>query len=447
MEGRLLLSRSTVPPVNFNHPYLHPLGVPLVRPNTPVAPYGTPSNRNPSFIDPTVHIISGNHVIISYKSFVGPFATLDARSGFIKIGNGSSILDNAVIQSNPNGSRHPTNSVIIGDLVSIGFGATVQGPSTIGAFGTTNQATLIGPNAVIDGATILPGAIVGALAHVGPGVIVPTGFQVPPGANVTTANRDSLIFRTPDTDATVPPDRPYAISKAAATQTVLNNQSLAAGFTTLYQGNAATGVSPGVPTTVTGVNNGNLTQVEGSSPEPGTQASPATPFTIASSNTTPVFPAPRGQQQPGQLYGFRARVVGQVVFHQQAGQVAHHLGFQNAIRADQGQPITIGSIAKTGNHVTINSPLTLSSTTGPNGLAPLTIDQNFRADDHSVILGAQGVNMNIGDNVTVGTGAVVVGTTIGPNSTIGPGAYVANSTIQANQNIPAGAIIINQRIP
>ena len=131
MEGKLLLSRSTVPPVNFNHPYLHPLGVPLVRPNTPVAPYGTPSNRNPSFIDPTVHIVNGSHVIINNRAFVGPFVTLDARSGFIKIGNGSSVLDNAVIQSNPNGVKNPTRSVIIGDSVSIGFGATVRGPSRI----------------------------------------------------------------------------------------------------------------------------------------------------------------------------------------------------------------------------------------------------------------------------------------------------------------------------
>ncbi len=434
MEGRLLLSRSTLPTVNFNHPYLHPLGVPLVRPNTPVAPYGTPSNRNPSFIDPTVHIVNGSHVIINNRGFVGPFATLDAHSGFIKIGNGSSVLDNAVIQSNPNRVKNPTTSVIIGDNVSIGFGATVRGPSQISTFGT-NLVTQIGPNAVIDGATIMPGAIVGALAHVGPGVTVPTGFEVLPGRNVMNNAQigdRTLVIPTPAADY------------AAATQTVLNNQLLATGYTTLYQGSAATGVSPGVPTTVTGVNNGNLTQVEGSGPEPGSAAGPtfepATAF-------IPTFLAPRGQQQPGQLFGFRARVTGQVVFHQQAGQVAHRLGFQNAIRADQGQPITIGSIAKTGNHVTINSPLTLSSTTGPNGLAPLTIDQNFRADDHSVILGAQGVNMNIGDNVTVGTGAVVVGTTIGPNSTIGPGAYVANSTIQANQNIPAGAIIINQRIP
>jgi len=439
MEGRLLLSRSTVPPVNFNHPYLHPLGVPLVRPNTPVAPYGalsTPvASSKASFIDPTVHIVNGNHVIINYRSFVGPFVTLDASSGFIKIGNGSSVLDNAVIQSNPQGVKNPTTSVIIGDNVSIGPGATVLGPSQISTFGTS-LVTQIGPNALIDGATIMPGVIVGALARVGPGVTVPSGFEVLPGANVTT-----------DAEASDPAlgkvELTPAADYAAATQNVVNNQGLAAGYTTLYQGNSATGASPGVPASVTGVNNGNLAQVEGSSPEPGSAATgltflPATQF-------IPVFPAPRGQQQPGQLYGFRARVIGQVIFHQQARQVAHHLGFHNSIRADLGQPITIGSITKTGNGVTINTPLASSTTTGTNGLGPLTIDQNFQAGDGSVIQGAQGVSMNLGNNVNIGAGAVVVGTTIGPNSTVGPRAYLANSTFQANSNIPAGAIFINNQ--
>ena len=220
----------------------------------------------------------------------------------------------------------------------------------------------------------------------------------------------------------------------------MNNQLLAAGYTTLYQGNSATGIPPSGVAVATGVFNGNLSAVEGSSAEPGSAAGPtfepATAF-------VPVFLAPRGQEQPGQIASFRARVTGQTVFHQQAGQVAHRLGFRNAIRADQGQPITFGTIGQTGNAVTINSPLTLSSTTGPNGLAPLTIAQNFRAGDHAVIMGDQGVNSNFGDNVNIGAGAVVDSTTIGPNSTVGPRAFLLNSTFPTNSNIPAGAIYIN----
>ena len=91
------------------------------------------------------------------------------------------------------------------------------------------------------------------------------------------------------------------------------------------------------------------------------------------------------------------------------------------IRADQGQPITIGSIAKTGQHVTINSPLG----------GTLTIGKNFRTGSNVVILSGPKVNAKIGDNVKIDSGAVVVQTSIGSDSTVGNGAYLANSTFPA----------------
>ena len=60
-----------------------------------------------------------------------------------------------------------------------------------------------------------------------------------------------------------------------------------------------------------------------------------------------------------------------------AGRLLGHMGRANAIRADEGQPITIGSIVGTGPHVTINSPLG----------GTLTIGRNFRAGRGAVILG------------------------------------------------------------
>ena len=123
---------------------------------------------------------------------------------------------------------------------------------------------------------------------------------------------------------------------------------LAAGYTALYQGSSATGASPGV--TVTGVNNGNLAAVEGSGAQPG----PGNGVTFEPSGSSPLFLAPHGQEQPGQIATFRGRVTGQAVFHQRAGHVAHRLGFHNSIRADQGQPITFGTISRTGFGVTIS---------------------------------------------------------------------------------------------
>ena len=232
MEGRLLLS--TVPPLSPRHPYLRPLGVPAVRPNTPVLPFG--ATKVASFLDPSAGIINGRHVIVGNKSFLGPYARLDASSGFIKIGTGSNILDAATIISNPTRAKNPTTTVLIGNLVSVGFGATVLGPSQIGVYGTQAQPTGIGPNALIDSATIEPGAIVGALARVGPGVTVPSGMFVLPGANVTNnaeASNPALGKVAPVTAAQL----------GELTKNLTNNQALAVGYAAVYQGNAATGTS------------------------------------------------------------------------------------------------------------------------------------------------------------------------------------------------------------
>jgi carbonic anhydrase/acetyltransferase-like protein (isoleucine patch superfamily) len=430
VEGRLLLS--TVPSlVNPHRPYLHPLGYPAVRPNTPVLPYA--ATKDPTFIDPSAGIIKGQHVIVGIKSFIGPFARLDASSGYIKIGNGSAVLDNATIISNSGRKRNPTTSVQIGDNTSIGFGATVLGPSRIGAYTPKGSKTAvpptgIGPNALIDGATISPGSIVGALARVGPGVVVPSGVYVLPGANVTTSAQAAnpalgkVVAVTPQ-------------QLDDLTQSLSDTAELATGYTTLYQGDSATGLSPGVDPSVKGVNNGNLTAVEGASNEPG--VSNGVDFETAKP-TGPTFLAPLGQQQPGLIPTFRARVTGQVVFHQHAAVVAHSLGFGDAIRADSGQPFTFGSSLSMGNDVTMNSPLSSADS----DFGQITIYDNFVAQDRSVILGGPKVNVVLGANTNIGPGAVVVGSSLGTGVTIGARAYVADSNLAANARIPAGAIII-----
>jgi carbonic anhydrase/acetyltransferase-like protein (isoleucine patch superfamily) len=425
---RRVLPSSGVPAFLNNPP-----GFQVIRPNTPVLPFAA-TTKFASFVDTSARVLNGAHVVIGQKTLVAPYATLDATSGFIKIGSNSDIQDNSRIVSNPDRIPHSPESVVIGDGVVVGFGATVLGPSVIGAFGSASNPTSIGPNALIDGATVEPGAIVGALARVGPGVTVPKGFRVLPGANVTT-----------NAEASDPALGKVVKVTSADLNTVnkdlTNSAALAAGYTTLYQGNSATGPSPG--TTTPGVFNGNLAAVEGASQEPG---SPTVSFEPAGSQG-PKFPAPFRPLLEGTMSGFRARVVGAVVFHQRAFEVAHHLGRSNAIRADQGQPITIDSIAQTGNAVTINSPLgglTSSTATTTNG--QVNIGQNFVANDGAVILGGPTVVTNLGDNVTIGAGAVVSQSTIGSNATVGPRAYVANSTVPAGATVPAGEILINNKV-
>jgi carbonic anhydrase/acetyltransferase-like protein (isoleucine patch superfamily) len=413
-DRRLLSAGSMLSPLLLN-----PIGYQAVRPNTPVMPFSTPSKKA-TFIDPTVHVENGNSVILGYQSFIGPYAELDGRGGAIKIANGSDVLDNASIVANPS-HHHGRPVVLIGEQVAIGFGAKIFGPSTIGAVGATAKPTSIGANAVIDGATVEPGAIVSPLARVGPGVTVPSGYRVLPGANVTTdaqASNPKLGMVVPVTSS----------NTSTVKQTLSENESLTVGYSQLYQGNSATGVSTGFAPAVTGVNNGDLSNVRGASQEPGPSSASFEP-----SASAPHFLLPSGGLIGVLLDTFPARLTGNVEIDMTARQTANHLGRANAFRADQGQPITIDSIAKTGSHVTINSPLG----------GTLAIGTSLRAGSGAVILGGPAVNARLGDLVTIGSGAVVDSTSLGSGSTVGKRAYLLNSSFPAGTVIPPGAIYIN----
>jgi carbonic anhydrase/acetyltransferase-like protein (isoleucine patch superfamily) len=426
---------------------LHSLGIltlapayQAVRPNTPVAPFGS-TLATATFLDPSAHFLNGNHIFVGQKTLVGPYATLDARSGFIKIGTGSAVLDNATIIATPSPSKsQPTTNVLIGDSVSIGYGATIFGPSTIGAYGLLAKATAVGPNAVIDGATISAGAIVGALARVGPGVVVPSGMYVLPGANVTT-NAQASNPALGMVEAI-----PSSIS-ASLTKALTRSTALALGYTTLFQGDPAAGASPGVLGSVTGVNNGNLANVLGSSPEPGPATSAAaTGINFEKSKTGPKYPGPFMPAVEGDISSFPARITGDARFNVRAAVVASHLGRSNSIRADQGQPITFNGVPTTGNHVTITSPNggTVTSGTTTTTTGAMTFGQHFVADQGAVILGGSGLALyTFGDNVTVGSGAVVSESSLGSNVSIGAKSYISGSTIAADTVIPPGTVMIN----
>ncbi len=399
-----------------------PPGQPAIRPNTPVMPYGV-SAKQGTFIDPSVCITNGHAVIVSQNGFIGPYAKLNAAGGIIKIGGYSVILDNASITANPtNAHGKPAPEILIGEQVEISYGATVTGPAVIGGYKSATRPTYVGPGAVIDGATIAPGAFVSALARVGPGVTVPAGMKVLPGANVTTdaeASDPALGKVTPVT----------AADQADLVKTLNANYSLGIGYITLYQGQSATGASPG--TTTSGVFNGNLAAVTGSSQQPG---SPTASTAYLPPGAGPKYPAPHRGLVQGLLPSFTSRVTGGARFNQRAMNVQAALGRRNAIRADQGQPISVGSIAGTGYGVTINSPEGGS----------LTIGHRFAAAGGAVILGGTSAKPSvIGDDVSIGAGAVVDRSSLGSGTTVGALAYVQNSTFPAGTNIPAGAVYIN----
>lgn len=416
-EGRFLLSGATRRtgildlPGGANHPE---------RPNTPVLPFGA-LTAQATFIDPSVRIAQPKQITLGYHDFVAPFAALDATNGAIRIGQTSVILDNASLVANPNGAAG-TPLLTVGEHVVISYGATVRGAGTIGGFGTANAPTMVGTNAVVEDATLLPGSIVGALAHV-TGVTIPSGFRVLPGATITTQAEA-------ESPALGKVARIGASDLSAVDAMVANNVALAGGYTTLYQGQAATGVS-GAPVTGTPApkfNNGNLAAVRGTGQEPG---SPAVSF--EPSRRGPRFLAAGTKRTvEGSFQDFPARITGGVIFSgQTARSLQHSIGIRDSIRGDEGQPITIGSIARLGDGVVIHAPR------GGN----LTIGRNFRAGDLAVILGGSG--STIGNDVSVGSRAVVENSKIGAGVTIGDGAYVSGTTLAAGTAVPAGAILVN----
>lgn len=397
---------------------IRPLAMPgfahPVRPNTPVLPYGAPFSAA-TFIDPSVHIVEGQRAVVGQRTYIAPYANLDARAGFLKVGNLSYLQDNASLVANP-GRQPGLVGVTVGDSTVIAYNAVVGGPAQIGAFGTESQPTYVGPNAVIDGAIIEPGAYVSGRARVGPGITIASGLKVLPGAQVTT-----------QAEASDP-----ALGKVAAVteadlgfvrNTLADSAELTVGYATLYQGRSVTGRSPGTndPT----IFNGDLSQVSGTSPQPG---KPAVSFEPARSS--PRFPSPNRGPVQANLASFRGRVIGGVVFGQRAGDVAHRLGHGVSIRGDVGQPITIGSINRIGDNVAVHAPRG----------GKLTIGQNFTADARATIIG--GKNAVIGNDVRVGAGAVVENAQIGNGASIGAGALIRNAVIPAGAVIPANAVIL-----
>lgn len=434
LEERLALSAVAYHPgpglpegftsTTFFHQVLqNPPGFPPVRPNTPVVPYGAGPNTA-SFVDVTTHVFNGQHVIISSLVYVAPFATLDARNGYVKVGSGSTIGDNSKILANPNHDKIPT-IVFIGNSTVVGPGATIEGPSTIGSYQQNSAPVSIGANALIDGATIDPGAIVGPLARVGPGVTVPSGMYVLPGVNVTTnaeASNPKLGFV-----------RAVTSTELSNIKTQISDDiQLAAGYANLYQGNTATGASPAFSPTISYVNYGYLPAVSGSSAEPGAKFEPGVKI--------PMFLSTFKGLQPGAVSTFRARVIGQVTFIAHATQVAYRLGPSNSIRADQGQPILFASAPRTGRGVSIQSPVQ----------GVLKIGHNLIADTGAVILGGPRTSASnvsqIGDNVTIGADAVIDRSTIGAGALIGPRSVVQKSFVPPGDVIPAGTIMIDGKV-
>ncbi len=399
------------------HPLFQPGSDHPIRPNTPVLPYAADFGIA-TFIDPSVKVVAGKQITLNKQCYVAPYATLNANGGYIEIGKYVSILDNSSLIAGSGAAAGTLSGQHIGDLSVIAQGAQVLGSSTVGAFGSAAKPTYVGPNATINNATLAPGSFVSALAYVGPGVTIPTGMAVLPGTTVLTQAEST-------NPALGKVEKITTAQTATVDNALLAGVALAKGYTTIYQGNKITGLTPGILTST--VYEGDLSQVLGASPDAGKSTVP-----FENSTVLPRFLGPRGLLFGANLPQLRLRIIGDVVINQRVNQVAHHAGRSDSIRGDVGQPITIGSIASLGDGVSMHAPQG----------GKLTIGQNFVAQDRAVILG--GKSAKIGDNVVVGTGAVLDNASVGSNSVIGAGALLMNVTVPANSVIPAGTLLIGK---
>jgi carbonic anhydrase/acetyltransferase-like protein (isoleucine patch superfamily) len=116
------------------------------------------------FIAPTASVIGDVTLLEGASVWYGAVVRADAER--ITVGAGANIQDNATLHADPG------FPVSIGERVSVGHNAVVHGA-------TVQDGCLIGM-----GATVLNGAVIGAGSLVAAQALVPQGMTVPPGSLV-----------------------------------------------------------------------------------------------------------------------------------------------------------------------------------------------------------------------------------------------------------------------
>ena len=367
--------------------------------NLPVCPSGaTPESA--SFVDPTAIITNSTNITLGEKVYVGPFARLNATNAPISIDDDSNAQDQVSITASGAGAT-------IGKRVILAHLATVKGAATIGVTGSTGPftdpvsgasfsnpqpETFIAFNAEIDGANIQYNTVVNFLSRVGPGVTLPSGKVVLPGKNVTTnseAYNNSLGKVSNLTQADV----------ALQEGIIEVNEAFAKGYTELAQAD---------PTSVKGINKA-----------PVTAFNPGGLPTIGGVVT----------QDPN----FRNRIIGNVVLEDSFAALDHKLGNRISIRADEGQPFNIGTLAGLANDVVFHALETTSLNVGDwNGYGPRALVHGGR----QVVNGAaNGPETSVGDNVGLAPNAVIFRSVIGSKSAVGQKSAVFNSTLPSRTAI------------
>ena len=344
-----------------------------------------------SFVDPTVRIDTPERVTIRCRSYVAPFASLDASQGPIFVGEGSNVQDNALITG---------KLVVLGDNVIIAHGATITGPSTVGT--SKGRPSFVGFNAFVDGAVVEDDAMVGVLARVAPGIVIRSGKKVLPGKFVRSQGEADSVALGKVAEVTEA-DRKFMAG-------VLHvNVAFASGYTKLYQS------APG--------------QVRGIARDPG------------ESDFNPDADLPALGGQPLSRADFSARIIGKVAMANTPDELAKLLGASVAIRADEGDGFRFGRLTHVQDRATFHA---LEHTS-------MQLGDRLSVGFHAVVHGGEDSGntphetTRVEDDVKVGDWAVVFRSTIGKGSVIGVRAFVDGSQLPAGTVVPDRAIIIDNK--
>ncbi|WP_024355905.1 gamma carbonic anhydrase family protein [Leucobacter chironomi] len=127
-----------------------------------VEPYGAPSVHESSWIAPGAVVVGD--VTIGAEASVWYNAVVRGDSNSVRIGARSNVQDGVVIHT----QRGEGGAAVIGDDVSIGHNAVVHGA-------VIENGCLIGMNS-----TVLSGAVVGEGSLIAAGALVPQGAVIPP---------------------------------------------------------------------------------------------------------------------------------------------------------------------------------------------------------------------------------------------------------------------------
>ncbi|WP_375434439.1 hypothetical protein [uncultured Hymenobacter sp.] len=415
-----------------------------VQRNRPILPASAPAEEA-TFIDPTVIITNARAISLGKQIYIGPFASLiasdyhnDDRSAGtpvtpvglrgndeedikIRIGKETNLQDNVTViaEAEHSSAEHAKIALLgiegveIGERVILAHGSTVKGPAQIGIQGTDipsdpddDQEVFLSFGCEIDGAILETNTGVSALARVGPGVRLRSGFIVLPGKNVTTqAEAD---------DPALGKVRLIVEADVLFNEGVLEvNIALAREYTRLARERAS--------------------NVYGINVDPGN-----TPF-------NPTRDVPEIGGRAIRLPVFHNRIIGEVKLENTLPELIRVIGYRNSIRADEGDPFTIGRIARMENNVIFHA---LEET-------PIQAGDNIRYGERAIVHGG-GRRPLLGggdneptileDNVQLKSQAVVFRSLIGRGSIIGRKSAVVNTDVAPNTVIPDRVIYVNNAL-